>query len=63
MEKTMLVKDDKYEGKYVAFVSVTDHKIVAEGESPEDVFNEAKKSGCPQPMIVFVPDKGMTCCY
>lgn len=62
-QKHVLVKDSKYEGKYVAFRSLNDHKIVAVGNKPEDVKRKAEEAGASQPMIFFVPNKNMTCCY
>lgn len=44
MEKNILVRDDKYEGKYVAFTSVVDHTVIAKGDNPERVMAAAKKS-------------------
>ena len=63
MEKNILVKDNKYEGKYVAFSSVVDHTVVADGDNPERVMADAKAAGAANPVIVFIPDKNMTCCY
>lgn len=63
MENNLLVKDDKYEGKYVALLSVIDHTIVAEGHDPNAVVTAAKKAGFEHPFLLFVPDKKMTCCF
>ncbi|MGA2916568.1 MAG: DUF5678 domain-containing protein [Sedimentisphaerales bacterium] len=63
MDKHTLVKDSRYEGKYVAFTSVVDHTVIAYGSKPEDVMEKAKKAGASHPMIFFVPDKNMTCCF
>ncbi len=63
MEKNILVRDDKHEGKYVAFHSIVERTIVAEGDNPEAVMHDAKKAGCEHPMIMYVPDKNITCCY
>ena len=63
MDRHVLVKDEKYGGKYVAMRSVIDHTVIAEGQNPEEVLKKAKENGCDQPMIMYVPDKSMTCCY
>lgn len=44
-QKHVLVKDSKYEGKYVAFRSITDHQIIAVGNKPEDVKRQAEEAG------------------
>jgi len=63
MESNILVRDEKHEGKYVAFRSVTDYTVVAEGSDPESVVQEAKKAGYEHPMVMYVPEKNITCCY
>jgi hypothetical protein len=61
--KHTLVKDSNYEGKFVALRSVIDHTVVAFGDEPEKVSQEAKKNGADQPLIMYVPDKNMSFCY
>jgi len=63
MDKNTLVKDARYEGRYVAFRSAIDHSVIADGDNPQNVMRDAKKAGAEHPMIVFIPDKKMTCCY
>jgi len=63
VENNILVRDEKHEGKYVAFRSVVDRTIVAEGDNPDNVVRDAKKAGYEHPMIMYVPSKNMTCCY
>ncbi len=65
MEKdfNILVRDEKYEGKYVAFRSVSDHTVIAEGQTPESVLESAKKNGYDHPMVLYVPNKDISCCY
>lgn len=63
MQKHILVKDDKYEGKYVAFTSVIDHTIIAQGKNPKVVMEKAKANGADQPLIMFVPHKKTSFCY
>jgi len=63
MDKDVLVRDDRHEGKYIAFLSVVDHTVVAEGDDPESVVRDAKKAGYEHPMVIYVPDKDTTYCY
>ncbi len=63
MENNILVRDDKYEGKYVAFVSIADHTVIAQGDDAQHVMDEAKSSGAEHPMLIYIPDKDMTCCF
>jgi|WetSurMetagenome_2_1015567.scaffolds.fasta_scaffold133493_2 hypothetical protein len=63
MDNNILVRDNKHEGKYIAFRSIVDRTIVAEGDNPDNVMRDAKKAGCDHPMIMYVPEKNMTCCY
>lgn len=62
-ERNILVRDNKHEGKFIAFRSVSDRTIVAEGSNPDTVILKAKKAGYENPMIMYVPDKNLTCCY
>jgi hypothetical protein len=63
MKDHILVKDSKYEGKYVAFQSVDDHTIIADGDEPERVMKEAKEKGAKQPLLMFIPNKDMSFCF
>ena len=57
MDKHVLVKDEKYEGKYVAMKSILDQEVVAYGDNPVDVVNEAKQQGFDSPLLAYVPPK------
>ena len=59
----VLVKDEKYEGKYVAFPSFDDLTVVAFGEIPEEVVNQAHAVGVKEPVIVFIPKTGVSYIY
>lgn len=58
-----LIKDEKYNGKYVAVKDFTDQTIIADGKSPNEVFENAIKKGVNNPVIFFVPTRGMVQIY
>ena len=53
----ILVKDKKYDGKYVAMRDFDDPKVVGSGENPEEAIKSASRKGYKNPVIVFVPVK------
>lgn len=59
MDKHVLVKDEKYEGKYVAMKSILDQEVVSYGDNPVDVVNEAKQQGFDSPLLAYVPPKNI----
>jgi hypothetical protein len=64
MPEMMLVKDgDKYVGKYVATRSFKDKTVLCAGTNPVEVVQEAKKMGIKDPVLVYIPKKGMTHIY
>jgi hypothetical protein len=64
MEALVLVKDiDKYGGKYVATKDFTDKNVVSCGDNPVSVFNDAVRSGIEDPVIFYVPKKGVVHIY
>ncbi len=58
-----LINTSSYNGKYVAMKSFEDHTIVGEGSSPQEAFNKAVKKGCGNPVITFIPIKGVVQIY
>jgi hypothetical protein len=54
---------DLYWGEYVAVKSFTDREVVSHGEIPLDVVNEAKEKGFKEPVLLFIPEKGMLNVY
>lgn len=59
-----LVKDgERYGGKYVATKSFADKKVVSHGDDPVMVYNDAKKKGHEDPVVFYVPPKGMVQIY
>jgi len=64
MSATMLIKDgDKYGGKYVATRSFKDKKVLCAGTDPVKVIQEAKERGAKDPVLVYIPKKGMIHIY
>ena len=63
MNGKILVRDEKYEGKYVAFKSTFDLTVVSYGDNPKEVFDDAKSKGSDVPLLMFVPEHGISCCY
>ncbi|MCK4419734.1 succinyl-CoA synthetase subunit alpha [Candidatus Aerophobetes bacterium] len=62
MEK-VLVNSDKYNGQYVAMVSVEDNTIVGSGNTPEEALKDARKKGIQNPFLLYVPDKDLVHIY
>jgi hypothetical protein len=63
MAGQVLVKEKRYEGKYVAMVSFTDNRVVASGDDPAKVVKLAEKKGVSQPVVLFVPKGNITQIY
>jgi len=57
MQDHILIADEKYEGKYVALRSVVEQEVVAFGDNPVTVVDEAKKDGATSPLLIYVPKK------
>jgi hypothetical protein len=58
-----LIKDEKYNGKYVALKDFADQTVVADGKNPGEAFENATKKGYQNPVILFVPSKDMVQIY
>ena len=59
----ILIKEKKFEGKYVAIRSLSDSTPVADGDSPQDVYDTAVKQGVLAPLLLFVPAHEMVQIY
>jgi hypothetical protein len=59
----VLVSEEGYEGKCVALRSVADRTVVASGDDPETVMQEARARGAPHPVLFFVPSHDITLVY
>ena len=60
----VLVKDGaRYSGKYVATRSLKDKSVVSSGRDPVVVYTQAKEKGVRNPVITYVPRKGVVHIY
>jgi hypothetical protein len=59
----ILLTDERYEGKYVALRSILDRTVIASGDNPKSVLEQAKKQGAANPVVLFVPQKDITLVY
>ena len=62
MEQTLL-KEKKYSGRFVALRDYDTHVVIADGKVPQEAYEAAVKKGCADPVIVYVPVKGMAHIY
>ena len=58
-----LVRDKKYQGKFVAMRSVSDKTVIAYGDDPCEVSRLAGERGVEEPIIFFVPEADVTYVY
>ncbi|MEW6184767.1 MAG: DUF5678 domain-containing protein [Thermodesulfobacteriota bacterium] len=63
MDRVLLNDGEKYGGQYVATRSFEDKKVISHGSEPSQVFNEARKKGVKEPVVFYVPKKGMVQIY
>ncbi len=59
----VLIKGKKYSGQYVALEDFGKTAVVSHGKDPLKVHEQAIKKGYREPVIVFVPAKGMVQIY
>ena len=59
----VLINDNKHNGKYVAIKDFGSKKVIADGESPNEVYSDAVDKGYDNPVIFFVPLKDMVQIY
>ena len=58
-----IIRDNSFNGKYVAIKSFDDHLIVGDGQTPQEAYDKALKKGCKEPVITFVPLKNVVQIY
>lgn len=63
MDRILITDGEKYSGQYVATRSFKDRKVVTYGSNPSKVFNKARKKGVKEPVVFFVPKKGIVQIY
>ena len=59
----VLIRDEKYNGRYVALKNFDDSTIVSDGKDPKEAFENAIKKGIIEPVILYIPVKGMVQIY
>lgn len=59
----VLLKDAKYEGRFVAIRDFDDKVVIADGKNVDEVYLKAAKRGVRNPVVFYVPMKGMTHIY
>jgi hypothetical protein len=59
----VLVNEEGYEGKYVALRSLVDRTVVASGDNPKVVMEQARKKGCSEPVMFYVPEHNISLVY
>lgn len=52
-----------YGGQYVAFKEFEDHVVIASGPTPQEVYDEAVAKGYKDPVVAFVPPRGIVQIY
>lgn len=63
MENILLKNGEKYSGQYVATKSFKNRMVVSHGSDLTKVFNEAKDKRIKEPVVFYVPKKGMVQIY
>jgi hypothetical protein len=61
--QNILVKEEKYSGKYVALKNFIDQTVIVDGKTPREVLDRAISKGYMNPVILFVPIKDMVQIY
>lgn len=62
MERLM-IKSNKYNGKYVAMASIGDNTVIGHGSSPEEALNKAREKGVENPFLLYIPDEDLVHIY
>lgn len=59
----VLIKDKKYNGRYVTIKDFSDPTVISDGKDPQEAYEKALKKGFVNPVILFVPVKDMVQIY
>jgi hypothetical protein len=62
-KEQVLITEEGHEGKYVALRSLVDRSVVASGDEPEAVMEQARQKGCREPLIFYVPEHNISLVY
>lgn len=63
MSNVLIRESELYGGQYVATPSFADCTVVSHGDNPSDVHADAKGKGCSDPVVVYIPPKGIVQIY
>lgn len=64
MDNETRIKDaEQYSGQYVAVKSFSDRDVVSFGPEPVKVVESAKQKGIDEPVLLFIPEKGILNIY
>jgi len=59
----VLIKDRKYNGRYVAIKDFNDNTVISDGPDPQQAYQKAVEKGFNYPVILFIPLKDMVQIY
>lgn len=59
----ILIKEKKYCGQYVVIKDLNDPTVIASGNDPQQVYQEAANKGFAEALLLFVPAKDMVQIY
>ena len=62
-QHTLVNNCEKYSGQYVAVKSFSDREVISSGSQPVDVLNAAKEKGFKEPVLIYIPEKGLVHVY
>jgi hypothetical protein len=62
-KEQVLITEEGYEGKYVALRSFVDRTVVASGDNPETVMEQAHQKGCREAVLFYVPEHNISLVY
>jgi len=58
-----LIKNNDYNGKFVAMKDFNDTKVISDGVTPQEAYSKAVEKGYSDPVVAFVPLKDMVQIY
>ncbi len=61
--KQTLIKERKYNGRYVTIKDFNDSVVIADGENPNEVYESAVNKVYPDPVVLYIPLKDMVHIY
>lgn len=59
----VLIKSAKYNGRYIAISDLSKKRVIAYGKDPKEAYDGAVKKGHRNPLILYIPTKGMAQIY